>query len=84
MTSGYHTVNSLLEDLTKLKAEGLGDNIIVVSSDDEGNDYRGLLNQDILYGKENVEEYLGEWYEDDEEYDSQPGIRVAPDKIVIL
>ena len=56
----YYTVESLKQTLEQLIKEGLGNKYVVVSSDDEGNDYRALINQDVLKTKDQIEEYLGE------------------------
>jgi len=56
----YYTVESLKQTLEQLIKEGLGNKYVVVSSDDEGNDYRALWEQDILKTKDQIEEYLGE------------------------
>ena len=54
----YYTVDTLLEELTKLQKAGLGNKNIIVSSDDEGNNYRCLLYQEILTSKKDIQEYV--------------------------
>ena len=78
------TVNELLEKLKELQSKGKGDCYVVVPTDDEGNDYRVLPDQDIISDEEEVIEYLGEWDEEDEEYDSDYSVCVPPNKVVIL
>ena len=56
----YYTVETLLQTLYKLYKNGYKDKYVVVSTDEEGNDYRALLNQGVLKDKEEIEEYLGE------------------------
>ncbi len=52
--SGYLTVSSLLKELKELEKKGFGNRLIVVSSDDEGNEYRLLPYQHILSDEENM------------------------------
>lgn len=84
--SGYLTVSSLLEELKELEKKGFGNRIIVVSCDDEGNEYRPLPYQDILSDEDEIQEYLGEWDEDEREYDSYCAFKVfaSPKEIVVL
>lgn len=56
----YYTVKTLKEKMEALIAEGLENKYIVIPTDEEGNDYRALPNQDVLKTKEQIEEYLGE------------------------
>ena len=55
---GLYTVNSLIKALQKQQAKGNGNKYVIVSSDDEGNDYRCLLEQDILDNIDDIEEYI--------------------------
>lgn len=56
--SRLYTVNSLIGALLKQQEKGNGNKYIVVSSDDEGNDYRCLLEQDILDNIDDIEDYV--------------------------
>lgn len=56
----YYTVNSLKDTLDDLIAQGQGDKYIVISSDEEGNHYRVLVDQAVLMTKRDIEEYLGD------------------------
>ena len=55
----YYTVESLKETLEDLIKEGYGEKYVVVSCDDEGNDYRALADQAVLKTREDIEDYLG-------------------------
>ncbi len=79
-----YTVDSLLKTLTELKEKGYGERIVVVSSDDEGNDYRELLNQDVLTDKEDIEEYLGEYDPDNNSYDVAYHCYHSPEEVIVL
>ena len=81
---GIYTVEEMYNEMKTLKEKGLGDRVIVIPTDDEGNDYRPLIYQDILIEQEDIEEYLGEYYEDEEKYDSGCTCRYSPKDIVIL
>lgn len=81
--SDIYTVTSLKKKLEELEQLGLGDKKVVVSSDDEGNDYRCLPDQDVLYDKSGIEDYLGE-YDEDYGYDSQCRCQLPPEEIVVL
>lgn len=74
----------MYNEMKTLKEKGLGDRVIVIPTDDEENDYRPLIYQDILTEQEDIEEYLGEYYEDEKEYDSGCTCRYSPKDIVIL
>lgn len=84
--SRYLTVSSLLKELKELEKKGFGNRIIVVSSDEEGNEYRPLPYQDILSDEDEIQEYLGEWDEDEREYDSYCAFKVfaSPKDIIVL
>lgn len=56
--SRLYTVNSLIKALLKQQEKGNGNKYVVVSSDDEGNDYRCLLEQDILDNIDDIEDYV--------------------------
>lgn len=83
--AGYLTVSSLLKELKELEKKGFGNRLIVVSSDDEGNDYRPLPYQDILSDEDEIQECLGEWDEEEQTYDSDCACNVfAPPKDIIV
>lgn len=79
-----YTVDSLLKTLTELKEKGYGERIVVVSSDDEGNDYRELLDPEVLTDKEDIEEYLGEYDSDKNRYDVAYHCYRSPEEIIVL
>ena len=54
----YHTVDSLILKLYELHKQGLGNKYIIVSSDDEGNDYRCLPAQEVLTKEEDIARYV--------------------------
>lgn len=56
--ASYYTVDTLIDELIKLQKAGLGNKNIIVSSDDEGNDYRCLLYQEILTKVKDIQEYV--------------------------
>ena len=80
------TVISLLKELNELEKKGFGNRLIVVSSDDEGNEYRLLPYQNILSDEDDIQEYLGEWNEEEQTYDSDCAYNVfaSPKEIVVL
>lgn len=82
--SEYYTVDTLINELTKLKAKGLGNRVVVISCDEEGNDYRGLLNQGFLISKKEIEDYLGEYDDKCGYYEGAYHCYVKPEKIVVL
>lgn len=84
--SGYLTVSSLLKELKELEKKGFGNRIIVVSCDDEGNEYRSLPYQDILSDEDEIQEYLGEWDEEEQIYNSDCAYNVfaSPKDIIVL
>lgn len=81
---GYLTVSSLLKKLNELEKKGFGNRLIVVSSDDEGNDYGELLDQEVLTDKEDIEEYLGEYDSDKNCYDMAYHCYHSPEEIIVL
>ena len=85
-SSGYLTVSSLLKELKELEKKGFGNRLIVVSADDEGNEYRLLPYQNILSDEDEIQEYLGEWDEEEQTYDSDCAYNVfaSPKDIIIL
>lgn len=80
----YYTVNTLLETLQGLNEQGLGNKIIVVSTDDEGNDYRELLDCGAVATKTQIVKYMGGYCKKGGYYYGNYKCKTKPDDIVLI